>query len=514
MRQFLHLWLPVMLLTLLVAGLIAGWWFVRNQALYGEPTGFQEVTELWGVRNPFESLGLALSELPYAWTTLWGRFGYGQIPMPQAIYDGLKIVVGAGLLGALLGFFRADARLRTMLLLLAAAVLLFFAVLFNYMLVSPAGPNGRFFFPALSASAILVLYGLCWWLLTIRRTILSRSGLSSSGGTTADENGQRRATDILGLVVTVGMLLLSFWVLIAYFAPAYEEPAALAQDAPSPNPINARFDSLVTLLGFEISDDTVKPGQSLDVELHWQVDAQPPGNYVLFMHLFDEAGTMVAQRDTHPGLGNYPTSLWQPGDRFVDKVRIHLPETAYAPETATVSIGLYDPDGYRLAVGDATGNAIGDSLDLAQVKIEPNKGEFPNPLTKDFANDILLLGYDYDRRQLSAGEKLGITLYWKALRDVDADYVMRFRLVDADGQERAVHNKRPDSGKIPTNTWLDGQIVEGAHDLLIPADAPPGRYVVDLTVVDAGNRQRVNILAADGHQVNAHLPLAELFVVD
>ena len=83
MASFVRLWLPVMLVTMVVAGMVAGWWFLRNQLLYGEPTGFQELTELWGVRNPLESLGLAVSELPYAWTTLWGRFGFGQIPLPE-----------------------------------------------------------------------------------------------------------------------------------------------------------------------------------------------------------------------------------------------------------------------------------------------------------------------------------------------------------------------------------------------------------------------------------------------
>ena len=69
-------WLAVNLLLVIAAVLIAGWWFVRNQVLYGEPTGFQQVTELWGFREPSESFGLALSELPYAFSTLWGRFGF------------------------------------------------------------------------------------------------------------------------------------------------------------------------------------------------------------------------------------------------------------------------------------------------------------------------------------------------------------------------------------------------------------------------------------------------------
>ncbi|MGD2050811.1 MAG: phospholipid carrier-dependent glycosyltransferase, partial [Chloroflexota bacterium] len=132
----LKLWLAINALLFLVTGLVAGWWFVRNQLLFGEPTGFQELTELWGVRDPRQSLGLAISELPYAWTTLWGRFGFGQIPLPEAIYDGLKVFTALGLIGAILGFIRkATAKERTILLFLAADVLLFSLVLFNYMLV-------------------------------------------------------------------------------------------------------------------------------------------------------------------------------------------------------------------------------------------------------------------------------------------------------------------------------------------------------------------------------------------
>jgi hypothetical protein len=505
--KFFRLWLPAMFWTLFVAALLAGWWFVRNQLLFGEPTGFQELTELWGVRSPLDSLGLAISELPYAWTTLWGRFGFGQITLPQLIYDGLKVVVGAGLLGAFLGFFRSDARLRAMLLLLVTNVLLFFVILFNYMLVSPAGPNGRFFFPALSSLVVLVFYGLTWWLLAIRRIILKRAaGTRDAGG------GETRAANILALLVTTVILLMSIGVLAGYLGPAYARPPELAQDAPYPNPTNARFDTLATLLGYEISATSVQPGGYLDVDLYWQVDAQPPGDYLLFLHLFDEAGTMIAQRDTHPGLGNFQSSLWRPGDRFVDSMRIHLPETAYAPELATISIGLYAPDGYRLAISDAVRNSLGDSLKLDQVAIEPRAGDFPNAQTLDFANDILLAGYEYDRRLLTAGDDLSVRLFWEALRDVDGDYVMRIRLLDADGNERAAVNSRPRSGDTPTNTWLKGQIVEDVTTLPIPGDAAPGRYTITLTVVDADSGERVSILAKDGHQVDSRLLLAEIRV--
>lgn len=524
-RKFLRRWLPVMLLTIAVAGIVAGWWFVRNLVLYGEPTGFQEVTELWGFRNPLDSFGLAVSELPYAWTTLWGRFGFGQIPLPQSIYDGLKPIVGAGLIGAVAGFLGLESRFRTIkrrlggqkpalylraaLLLLAANLLLFFAVLFNYMLVSPAGPNGRFVFPALSSLAILTFYGLSWWVLTLRGSIAGWR--QKALGT---DQGHGRVIKILALVSVAGMLFLSLLVLVRYLAPAYARPAKLAEGADVPNPVNAQFDSLVTLLGFDVSSDSVRPGEALDVSLYWQVEAQPPGNYLLFVHLMDSAGTMVAQRDTHPGLGNFPTSLWQPGDRFVEHIRVQVPETAYAPEKATLSIGLYAPDSYRLAVSDASGEALGDSLALTEIAIMPNEGSLTNSQEQDFGNDLLLAGYEYDRRVLAAGDELTVTLHWRALREVASDYIIRLRLLDAEGREVFAAEQRPQSGESPTLTWPAGQTLRDAHRLELPGDLMPGRYTVDLVVFDAASGAPAYILAEDGHQVNSHLSLAEIRIAE
>lgn len=537
-RSALRLWLPVMIVTVVVTSLIAGWWFIRNQLLYGEPTGFQEVTELWGVRNPLESFWVAVSELPYAWTTLWGRFGFGQIPLPQSIYDGLKVIVGAGLVGAVAGFFRAESRfgaiigrlngrragrvlidsdagdsrrdgpcLRAMLVLLAANLLLFFTVLFNYMLVSPAGPNGRFVFPALSSLGILTFYGLSWWALTLSRVISGwrRNGLRADQGP---------LLKIVALASAAGMFALSLLVLINYLAPAYARPAELPEGADVPNQVNARFDTLVTLLGYDVSSNSVRPGEALDISLYWQVEAQPPGNYLLFVHLMDSAGTMVAQRDTHPGLGNFPSSLWRPGDRFVDHVRVPIPETAYAPETASLSIGLYAPDSYRLAVSDASGEALGDSLALTEIAIEANPGDLTNPQQQDFANDLMLVGYEYQRRVLAAGDELVVTLYWRALRDVESDYLIKLRLVDEGGREVVAVERRPESGQSPTSAWHEGLTLQDAHQLNLPGDLLPGRYTVDLVVIDAANGAPTHILAEDGHQVNSHLPLAEIRVVE
>ena len=162
-RRQWRLWLEVAVLSIAATLLLSGWWFLRNQQLYGDPTGFRVLTELWGVRNPVDSLGLAVQELPYAWSTLWGRFGFGQIPLPDTYYRATQLLVAAGLVGALIRWFlvrRQGDEVDPSLSLLFLNVLLFFAVLFNYMLISPAGPMGRFFFPGLPALVLLTAAGL------------------------------------------------------------------------------------------------------------------------------------------------------------------------------------------------------------------------------------------------------------------------------------------------------------------------------------------------------------------
>jgi 4-amino-4-deoxy-L-arabinose transferase-like glycosyltransferase len=501
-------WLVVNLLIVAVTAVLAGWWFARNQMLYGEPTGIQRLTELWGVRNPADSLGVALFELPYVWTSLWGRFGYGQIPLPQVYY----LALGAGAIiaaaGLLLPIMRRDsAELRAYgpyLLLLLANVALFFAVIFNYLLVSPAGPMGRFFFPALPSLALLLFYGLSQWL-----ALLPAAG---------DAQHHRRAARGLTAVVTLAMAGFSLVALFGYIAPAYARPASFAADASLPHPVDASFGGFVALRGYEIGAQTVTPGGDVDVTFYWEVIATPPGDYLQFVHLIDEQGFMIAQRDTHPGLGRFPSSQWQAGARFVDVVRLTIPDIAYAPALGTLSTGFYAPgEGYRLEVTAVDGQTLGDALPLDQVAIVAAAGangqDIPNLTNQNFAGELLLQGYAYDQRQVVAGQPVGVTLYWQALGDERADYEVQLRLLDEQGWIMETVQERPLSGQSPTNTWRRGDLIAGRHEIPTQSSLPPGLYRVQIALQDAATGERAVILAPDGHWIDDKLQLAELRVL-
>jgi hypothetical protein len=518
-RKQWRLWVQVNLLIALVSALLAGWWFVRNQLLYGEPTGFERLTELWGVRDPADNFWLAVSELPYAWTSLWGRFGYGQIPMPFIFYWLLGIVTAVGLLGLLVPVLRRRwDELRGVaapLALLALNSLIFFGVIFNYLLVSPAGPMGRFFFPALPSLSILLFYGLSRWL-DSGGVSYAKNAKSQRQEELANFATLREPISLLAVVTNLGMLGLSLVALFGYLLPAYGRPPTFDDGASLPNPTNIRFDTLVSLTGYRFHPETVQPGEAIEIDLYWEVTGKPPGDYLLFVHLIDGNGLMIAQRDTHPGLGNFPSSQWQPGDRFVESLRLYVPETAYTPAQGRTMIGFYAPDGYRLGVTDGRdGSGLGDAYTLGMVNLEPAGGGepgLPNPLEQIFENKIRLAGYEYSQQLLAPGEPLTITLYWEALQPIDEDYLVQLRLLDDSGSVVANLEERPLGGGRPTISWQPGERIADSHTLILDPLLAGNHYVVQLALEEAGTERRLNLVGEDGRWLDNRLYLSRVAI--
>ncbi len=481
-RQQRRLWFEAAALSIATAALLAGWWFVRNYQLYGDLTGFEMVKQLWGARIPSESWELARLELPAAWSSLWGRFGYGQIPLPAFIYRLLGWLTGLGLLGAALGWERRWRQTGEKIgggALLSLHALLFFAVLFNYMLVSPAGSMGRFFFPGLPALTLLVGCGFSNWFqwMGLGKGVWRKRGAA---------------------ITIAGMFTLALWALFGYLRPAYARPPSFAADAPLPNPVEIQFDYFARLRGYELSQSQIQPGQPLEVALYWEATGSPPGEYLFFLHLIDlETGAVVAQRDSHPGLGKFPTGLWQVGDRFVERVAIYLPDAAYSPSRLAVSVGLYAPDSYRLPATDAAGIPIGDAAPLGEVAVASAAADFPNPQNKNFNQIAVLQGYDLPARRAAVNEPLSIRLFWQSIQPQGG--LLQLHLLTGDG-DFVTGVEQP----LPAATGAQMVELAGAVDA--------GIYQLVLSVIDPASKKRLPIVAEDGHWLDDKLPLTAIRV--
>ncbi|MBN1488066.1 MAG: hypothetical protein JW981_10520 [Anaerolineae bacterium] len=118
--------------------------------------------------------------------------------------------------------------------------------------------------------------------------------------------------------------------------------------------VMAQFGDRIKLLGVETPEYTA-PGESLDVTLHWQALAPPGDNYVVFVHLLDSSGQLVANHDAPPMAGRYPTTAWLPGEMLPDVHTLQL-APQLPPGDYDLYVGMYQwPSVERLPVYDQTG---------------------------------------------------------------------------------------------------------------------------------------------------------------
>jgi len=145
------------------------------------------------------------------------------------------------------------------------------------------------------------------------------------------------------------------WALIGA-VPVYR----LASPETIPYPLDANFADLIALRGFDASDRTPAPGQTLTLTLYWQALQPIPRSYTTFIHLLDADDNRVAQSDVVPGNGQWPTDTWKKGEWITDVVQLTLP-SALPAGPYRLLVGMYRVDsGERLPVADdATGqNAV------------------------------------------------------------------------------------------------------------------------------------------------------------
>jgi len=148
-------------------------------------------------------------------------------------------------------------------------------------------------------------------------------------------------------------------------------PGLTVTDAEPQMPLNQSLGDgpNLTLLGYDLTDENNQPldlrgsiqgGElnKLKLTLYWRVDAPLPVDYTTFVHIRDQAGDIVAQKDQPPLDGAYPTSLWEAGEIIADEIILPLPDEL-PPGGYSVVIGMYDfQTGNRLTVPGNAANEV------------------------------------------------------------------------------------------------------------------------------------------------------------
>lgn len=336
---------------------LCSWWLWRNWLLYHDPLTTTLLPILLGVREePFTGEVLR-SYLTFVWKAYWLDFSPGGILFAEdTVYWVIGAVCLVGLLGAVWAVVR-KASLRPIFWLLWG----WFALVFVSLLHLTSGTavfmgGGRLLFPAAASVGITLAVGL--YEVGVRRWLLPS----------------------LITLCWACALIAPF----RYLHPTYPRPQVVDSLPTSPAfPVHARFEGdSFELIGYDLKQVNLARGEAkngansaVDITYYWQTINGSQQNFSLFVQWLDPQQMKPAsQIDTYPAYGAFPTSAWQPGSIFVDRVRL------YAPEDATITdgillTGLYDLSTmHRLVVTRSDQSQTErDAICLAKV------GEFATP---------------------------------------------------------------------------------------------------------------------------------------
>jgi hypothetical protein len=130
----------------------------------------------------------------------------------------------------------------------------------------------------------------------------------------------------------------------------------------------ASFGESIMLKRFDLGSEHYTPGEIIQLTLYWQTDDRLENRYKVFVHLIDQSGQIIAQRDSEPGGGLALTTTWLPGETLADNHGILIPEQT-PPGQYSLIVGLYDftdPED-RLPVDAA--NSVNDALQISSITI-------------------------------------------------------------------------------------------------------------------------------------------------
>jgi hypothetical protein len=449
---------------------IAGWWFVRNWLLYGDPVALLKSAQAAGGRARGLFLPEVMADLDGLKRSFWGVFGAFNIAPSSSyywIYDALTVLALIGLIILIIRLYRQNRRQEVAaILVLVAIVAATFASLLGWRSLVLAF-QGRLLFPALSAISLLMVAGLSAFV--------------------AGRSGPWLATGLSAALLCQAVVAPALYIIPAYARPAslsYEQAARL-----SANPA-ARFGDQIELANLELPQRREVGASDIPLTLYWRAPRTVTTDYSLFIHFSTPDGQRWGQMDTYPGLGMYPTSHWRAGEVLRVNYRVPLAPDTPADATLLCAIGLYQVDNWQRL------EAISSLWTLPDRQVVIGKIPAPEPIQTSpqvvYAGLISLGDFTMDNRMVAPGGRLGGILVWQAISPMEKDYTRFVQLVGP-AEVLAQQDVQPLGGQYPTSRWDAGEVVRDRFELAVPADARLGEYTLVTGFYDLATGERLAV---------------------
>jgi hypothetical protein len=136
--------------------------------------------------------------------------------------------------------------------------------------------------------------------------------------------------------------------------------------------LDVNLDNKVLLVACDLEDDTLEPGETLQLVLYWRALQPIQDNYTVFVHVAQADGSTLVQRDVQPRAGTRPTSSWAPDEVVTDPYELLIPGDA-SPDLYWLRVGMYSQATMqRLPVVDpGQATVLQDSVLVKELRVVP-----------------------------------------------------------------------------------------------------------------------------------------------
>ncbi len=350
---------------------LAGWWFVRNYVVYGDPLATVVHIWRWGTAPHRSIWDVVLHESEGIWIYFWGVFGLGTIILPDIALKWIDAVAVLCLLGMVLetvslsrrGCRREGKDVAAWILVLLWGVSMLVALV-RWTLIVPAS-QGRLLYPAIGSFAAMGGAGLYGW-----RKLLPGKAFS-----------------VIVLMTLGGMGVISVFTPWLIVKPAYMPPPHGLEVKLPPGITSSRvsFGGYIEVIGYdarlcnsETSEQVLKVrnGDRVCVTLILRGERRMRKDYSLSIQVVPPSvPPLAAQLDTYPGGGTMPTSTWENGEVIMDRYKVKVNYPVDHPTEGTLQVVFYDFNTKRrlTAIDLPSGGELwDDAMVLKRVLILPD----------------------------------------------------------------------------------------------------------------------------------------------
>jgi hypothetical protein len=271
------------------------------------------------------------------------------------------------------------------------------------------------------------------------------------------------------------------------------------------------FANKLRLLGCDWDVKRTDSETVLNLTLYWQAMLPIDEDYEILLKVVNSAYKVWGQQEGRPVRGVFPVYTWRKGQIIKDQREIEiLPGTP--PGVYHIEVIPYDLRNSIWVEPDGGPELLGP-VEIPKGVLPPVEAlDIEHRVGANLGGKVQLLGYNIESG-FRPGDGIHLTLFWRALHDMEKEYTVFTHLLDGEGNILGQKDNPPVDGFYPIAQWEKGEIVRDQYDLFIPPDAPYGTYWLAVGMYLAETGERLPVLLDDGAVQNDKVMLGSIELV-